>query len=100
MTFQELTILVVEDNADHALLVRLALRRMFPEIDVRVAGDGRDGVAYLAGTSPFEGRKSHPYPDLVILDENLFEIDRYDIHKLKPSAVMMEGELIHGELPN
>ena len=68
MTFQELTILVVEDNADHALLVRLALRRMFPEIDVRVAGDGRDGVAYLAGTSPFEGRQSHPYPDLVILD--------------------------------
>ena len=38
--------------------------------------------------------------DLVVLNENLFEMDRYDIHKIKPSAVMMEGELIHGELPN
>jgi predicted amidohydrolase YtcJ len=37
--------------------------------------------------------------DLVVLEENLFEMDRYEIHKLKPSAVMMEGELLHGELP-
>ncbi len=37
--------------------------------------------------------------DLVVLDDNLFEMDRTEIHKIKPSAVMMEGELIHGELP-
>ena len=47
------TILVVEDNPDHALLIRLAVRRTFPEIDVQVAGDGREGVAYLAGPPPF-----------------------------------------------
>ncbi len=38
--------------------------------------------------------------DLVVLNDNLFEMDRYDIHKIKPSAVIMEGELIHGELPD
>jgi len=37
--------------------------------------------------------------DLVVIDEKLFEMDRYEIHKIKPSAVMMEGELIHGEFP-
>jgi hypothetical protein len=37
--------------------------------------------------------------DLVVLDHNLFEMDRYEIHKIKPSAVIMEGELIHPELP-
>jgi predicted amidohydrolase YtcJ len=36
--------------------------------------------------------------DLVVLDENLFEMDRQEIHKIKPSAVMMEGELVHGDL--
>ncbi|MBW2541834.1 MAG: amidohydrolase, partial [Deltaproteobacteria bacterium] len=36
--------------------------------------------------------------DLVVLDENLFELDRYEIYKIKPAAVMMEGELIHGDL--
>ena len=62
------TMLVVEDNQDHALLVRIAVRRSFPEIDIRVAGDGGEGIAYLAGTPPFQNRQSHPYPNLVVLD--------------------------------
>lgn len=37
--------------------------------------------------------------DLVVLDETLFEMDRYEIYKIKPSVVIMEGELIHGTLP-
>jgi predicted amidohydrolase YtcJ len=37
--------------------------------------------------------------DLVVLDDNLFEMDRYEILDVKPSAVIMEGELIHGALP-
>ncbi len=68
MISRDRTILVVEDNLDHALLLRLAVRRAFPEIDVRVAGDGQEGVAYLTGDPPFQSRQSHPYPDLVILD--------------------------------
>jgi len=36
--------------------------------------------------------------DLVVLDENLFDLDRHEIHKIKPAAVMMEGELVHGDL--
>jgi hypothetical protein len=38
--------------------------------------------------------------DLVVLDDDLFKMNRYEIHHIKPSAVMMEGELIQGELPN
>ncbi|UCF80064.1 MAG: amidohydrolase family protein, partial [Acidobacteriota bacterium] len=37
--------------------------------------------------------------DLVVLDENLFEMDPYDIYTIEPAAVMMEGELLHGALP-
>ena len=37
--------------------------------------------------------------DLVVLDDNLFDMDRYNIWKVKPSAVVMEGKLIHGSLP-
>jgi hypothetical protein len=36
--------------------------------------------------------------DLVVLDRNLFEIDRYDIHQARPVAVVMDGRLVHGEL--
>jgi predicted amidohydrolase YtcJ len=37
--------------------------------------------------------------DLVVLDDQLFEMDRYEIHEIRPSLVMMEGEVIHGGLP-
>ena len=37
--------------------------------------------------------------DFVVLDKNLFDIDRYEIWKTKPLAVIMEGEVIQGSLP-
>ena len=37
--------------------------------------------------------------DFVILDENLFEVDPYEISKIKPSAVVMEGKVIQGAFP-
>ena len=37
--------------------------------------------------------------DLLVLDENLFDMNRAEIYKIKPLAVMMEGEFIHGGIP-
>lgn len=70
-------LLVIEDAREHAILVRVAARRALPGLDVRVAGDGREGIAYLAGTPPFQDRRSHPQPSLVILDLIMPEIDGY-----------------------
>ena len=36
--------------------------------------------------------------DLVVLDRNLFEVDRYEIREIRPEAVIMEGEIIRGSL--
>jgi predicted amidohydrolase YtcJ len=36
--------------------------------------------------------------DLVIMNQNLFDVNRYDVHKTKPEAVIMDGELVHGSL--
>lgn len=79
MQTRDRTVLVVEDNRDHALLIRIAARRLFPGLDVRVAGDGREGVAYLAGTQPFQDRRSHPFPNLVILDLIMPDIDGFGV---------------------
>ncbi len=35
----------------------------------------------------------------VVLDQNLFKIDRYENHKVRPVAVLLDGELVHGALP-
>lgn len=79
MLATEPTLLVVEDASDHAALIRVAARRAFPGLDVRVAGDGREGIAYLEGTPPFQDRGSHPFPDLVILDLIMPNVDGYGV---------------------
>ena len=73
------TLLVIEDARDHALLVRVAARRALPGLDVRVAGDGREGIAYLAGTPPFQDRRSHPLPTLIILDLLMPDVDGFAV---------------------
>jgi len=73
------TLLVIEDAREHAILVRVAARRALPGLDVRVAGDGREGIAYLAGTPPFQDRRSHPLPALVILDLIMPEVDGFGV---------------------
>ena len=73
------TLLVIEDAAEHAILVRVAARRAFPGLDVRVAGDGREGIAYLAGSAHFRDRSFHPFPDLVILDLLMPDIDGFGV---------------------
>jgi hypothetical protein len=37
--------------------------------------------------------------DLIILNDNLFDMDSDEIWKVKPAAVLMEGEVIQGRLP-
>jgi predicted amidohydrolase YtcJ len=34
--------------------------------------------------------------DLIVLDRNLFDIDRYQIHNTKPVAVVIDGKLVSG----
>lgn len=38
--------------------------------------------------------------DLVILQDDLFDMDPYIMHKVKPDAVIIDGELIQGSLGN
>jgi len=73
------TLLVIEDARDHAILVRVAARRALPGLDVRVAGDGREGIAYLAGNPPFQDRRSHPVPNLIILDLLMPDVDGFAV---------------------
>lgn len=79
MLMSDPTLLVIEDAREHAILVRVAARRALPGLDVRVAGDGREGIAYLAGTPPFQDRRSHPTPGLIILDLLMPEIDGFAV---------------------
>lgn len=73
------TLLVIEDAQDQAKLVGIAARQAYSGLDVRVVHEGVSGVAYLAGMEPFEDRTEHPFPDLVILDLIMPEVDGFAV---------------------
>jgi len=62
------TVLMVEDNPDHTLLVEIAAQKVDPGVQVRSVRSGEQAMAYLSGKPPFDDGKEHPRPDLVILD--------------------------------
>ncbi len=72
-------VLYIEDNADHAVLVRVAAGRVDPSLDVRVVTSGEDALAYLEGRGAFESRVDHPKPSLLILDLLLPGLGGFDV---------------------
>ena len=71
------TLLVIEDAHDQAILVGVAARRAHPGLDVRMAHDGREGIAYFEGEPPFDATR--PEPDLVILDLIMPDVDGFEV---------------------
>jgi predicted amidohydrolase YtcJ len=64
-----------------------------------IAGYTIGGATQLRMNDDIGSIEAGKLADLVVLDRNLFEIDRYEIAEATPEAVLMEGEVIHGGLP-
>src|SRR6476646_479557 len=73
------TILVVEDDEDDLFLFKLAARRRTNEATFQYVRDGEEAISYMKGEAPFEDRKAHPFPDLVILDLELPKMDGFQV---------------------
>jgi predicted amidohydrolase YtcJ len=67
-------------------------------LDTLVDGYTINGAYQLARSDELGSIEVGKQADLVILNQNLFDVGRWDVHKTKPVAVIMDGELVHGEL--
>ena len=67
-------------------------------LDDLVDGYTRHGAFQLGRADQLGSLEVGKRADLVVLDRNLFEVDRYDIHNTRPTAVVMDGVLVHGSL--
>jgi chemotaxis family two-component system response regulator Rcp1 len=76
VTAERIHILLVEDNLADVRLTREALREVGRAVDLDVAGDGDEALAFLRG----EGRhRDRRVPDLVLLDLNLPRKSGHDV---------------------
>ncbi|MGY8795757.1 MAG: amidohydrolase family protein [Woeseiales bacterium] len=63
-----------------------------------VKGYTRNGAYQLRRENELGSIEVGKLADLLVLDNNTFELDQHEICKVQPSAVMMEGEVIQGSL--
>ena len=64
-----------------------------------IEGYTRNGAYQLRMENEIGSIEAGKLADLVVLEKNLFELDRYEIWKVKPSTVVLEGKVIQGSLP-
>jgi CheY-like chemotaxis protein len=78
LNHQEVTILLVEDDAGHARLIEKNLRRSNINNEIVTLTDGQQAVDYLFAQGQYGGRK-RPSPLLVLLDLNMPVLDGYQV---------------------
>lgn len=72
---RRMRILLVEDNPADADLTREVLEMSGHPLEIKVAVDGADALAWLFRDHPYEDQANAPHPDFIIMDLNLPKLD-------------------------
>jgi CheY-like chemotaxis protein len=76
---EPLTILLVEDNPDHAALVERSLERADGSVQLVTVPDGEEAMSYLLGHPPWTDPERSPRPHLILLDLRLPRLDGFAV---------------------
>ena len=83
-------VLLVEDNPDHAELVKRALDDYRSTIRLRHLEDGAEALHYLKGEGQFADPERFPHPRLVLLDIRLPKVDGLEVLRLVKSDTRLQ----------
>jgi CheY-like chemotaxis protein len=73
------TVLVVEDDDNDLLLMKMACQRTGIPHLLRSVPDGEAAIEYLSGNGVYSDRTIHPQPDLVFLDIRMPKRDGHEV---------------------
>jgi len=79
MPNQPAVILLAEDSADDAVLIKRALKEVTHEVKLRHVRDGTECIHYLAGDEPYGDRQHFPFPAFLLLDLKMPGEDGFDV---------------------
>lgn len=71
MNLEDKFILLIEDDPADARLIQRAFQKAEIPLPVTRLPNGDDAVSYLAGDGPYENRRNHPLPAVIVLDIKL-----------------------------
>jgi len=74
-----ITILLVEDNPDHAFLAKESIKKAKLNNNVIVVEDGQEALDYLYRIGKFGDTNEYPLPDLILLDIKLPKKDGIEV---------------------
>ncbi|MEI6215182.1 MAG: response regulator [Desulfuromonadales bacterium] len=82
MNGEPLSILLVEDNQDHAELVMRSMEDFKVGNRIYHVEDGEAALDYLFGRGPYTDRERYPLPNLMLLDLRLPKVDGLQVLKI------------------
>jgi CheY-like chemotaxis protein len=91
MNGEPLTILLVEDNLDHAELVMRNLEEFKVANRIMHVEDGEAALDYLHGRLEYADRKRFPMPQLMLLDLRLPRVDGLQVLKEVKSDIVLRA---------
>ncbi len=91
MKGEPLTILLVEDNDDHAELVKRSFENHRIANNIYHVVDGEEALDYLFRKGKFEAPLSSPIPHLILLDLRLPKVDGLEVLKEIRTSETLKG---------
>ncbi|ARN72677.1 amidohydrolase [Oceanicoccus sagamiensis] len=67
-------------------------------LETMVQGYTLNGAKQLSRQNSLGSLQAGKKADFIVLEKNLFTMDKYAIHQVLPKAVVVDGQLIHGTL--
>jgi CheY-like chemotaxis protein len=72
-------ILIAEDDTGDAAMLKRALRDVGFNNPFHVSPDGQDVIKYLRGEKPYDDRKKHLFPRILIMDLKMPGMDGFEL---------------------